>query len=339
MRRFIPLLLVAACSKGAGGLPPLELKYLAPPPAAPAAKPFAGLQAKPYQTLSGHSEEVTCVAFTPDGRYLVSAGYGDMTLRLWSLSNGSELASAGTSRRVYAMGVSPDGSSVIAADVANNVTTYSIVDDRLMAGRSFEVKSGQWTRAALSPNGMLLAMTSFDKKISIVDLAGGKIAWELSTAVAPRGIAFSPSGTRLAVGMYDQTFRVYDLSKGEELSFFVPKAGAQSDVYNIAFSADEKLVATGHMDSSVTIWDYAANRNILNGFVRDASALSVAFSPDGSFLLTGHQNGQITLWDAKTGKQVGALQGHQDAVACLAFSGDGTLLASGSKDRKILIWR
>src|SRR5262249_51349969 len=46
---------------------------------------------QPRATLHGHTEQVLCVAFSPDGKTLASGG-ADNTIRFWEVATGKELA-------------------------------------------------------------------------------------------------------------------------------------------------------------------------------------------------------------------------------------------------------
>jgi len=64
-------------------------------------------------TLTGHTNRVNSVAFSPDGQTLVS-GSGDGTVRLWQVSNGAlrETFDEETGPGVHSVAFSPDGSHV-----------------------------------------------------------------------------------------------------------------------------------------------------------------------------------------------------------------------------------
>ena len=64
--------------------------------------------------LSGHSDSVMSVAFSPDGRRIVS-GSGDKTIRVWDAETGEEVVGPlkGHSDWVMSVAFSPDGRRIV----------------------------------------------------------------------------------------------------------------------------------------------------------------------------------------------------------------------------------
>jgi WD40 repeat protein len=61
------------------------------------------------KTLTGHSDMVTSVVYSPDGRYLASGSW-DNTIKIWEVATGKELRTlTGHSIRVSSVVYSPDG--------------------------------------------------------------------------------------------------------------------------------------------------------------------------------------------------------------------------------------
>ncbi len=93
-----------------------------------------------------------------------------------------------------------------------------------------------------------------------------------------------------------------------------------------AISPDESLVAAGHSDKRVYIWDLhtGKTRLILEGHAEKVTA--VDFSPDGKILASGSQDGTIRLWDPTTGKLIKVLTGFTDDINNIRFTPDGRRL-------------
>jgi WD40 repeat protein len=314
------------------------------------ANPFQLAPARPFfregeelprllKTIGGKGESQMrgSVAATPDGASLVTAGYGDYTVSRWSVADGREMASAKMEYRPTAVALTPDGGSAITLDAYGGVTFWPLTQE----GFGTPVRTGsvgQSQDMAISRDGRYLALASFDKFVTIWDIAARK---EIARATMPtpmRSVAFSPSGQLLAAGSAENTFTLWDLESGSGRTYTIPKVDAKSDVSGIAFSPDGKRLATTHMDSSITLWDVTTQKEVKNFFVSQSSSWSVRFSPDGAIFATATQGGNIHLWHAETGDKLGALQGQPSQPQGLAFSADGSLLFSAGEKGEVAVW-
>jgi WD40 repeat protein/nucleoside phosphorylase len=115
-------------------------------------------------------------------------------------------------------------------------------------------------------------------------------------------------------------------------------AASPSACNAVAWSPSGDLVATGHDDGSVRLWDVVSGQaiRVLDG--HSARVWSVAFAPDGQTLASGSSDHTVRLWDVNTGRFLHAFEGHEDSVSSVAFAPDGQTLASGSYDTTVRLW-
>ena len=152
---------------------------------------------------------------------------------------------------------------------------------------------------------------------------------------AINAMLFSPDGAQLAVAGVNG-ITVYDTHTGEALALLPSPMG---HVTGLAFSADNRLVASADEDSTIHLWNAHTGENITDFTSHTDPIVALAFSPDGTLLASGSFK-EIRLWDLTSGqmRRATVLRGHRDMVTTLAFSPDSKTLASASFYGTILLW-
>jgi len=114
--------------------------------------------------------------------------------------------------------------------------------------------------------------------------------------------------------------------------------GHKGAVTAVAFSPDDRLLASGSADNTVKLWDAATGKEVRTLDGHKNRVTGVAFSPDGERLATASADHTLRLWETATGKELLSLQGHVGPVTCVAYSPDGRHVASGSEDTSVRVW-
>lgn len=312
-----------------------------------AARYSGGAAARPQQAfeIRAHEGAVTALACTRDGMHVVSIGYDDYHLRIWDAATGELADDVTLEARPTDVAVLANGSAVYVVDADGTITAWPLAWDGFGEGRPLAGLAGQSARIAVDASGQRAVTTSWNQPAKLWNLKTGTLVRDLPKSEKMRGVAFSPVAPAVACGSSENYFAVWNLERlsrpiGAVAKHRIPGVAENSDVCSVAYSPDGRRLATGHMDSSISLWDMETGREMFNWYVPDASTMDVVFSPCGTVLATAQHNGKVLLWETETHKTLGGLKAHQGAALAVAFNpADGVTIVTGGEDGVIRVWR
>jgi RNA polymerase sigma factor (sigma-70 family) len=326
---------------GALALPLAALAALAisqaKPMAAPAAAtapvaPAPALSLVTAATLDGHASDVVhALAFSPDGRELVSGG-NDGAAILWDLASAAPRARLrGHTDRVNAVAFAPDGGHAASAGADRVIRVWDAATgtlSRALTGHATAV----WC-LAFAPDGTALASGSDDGEILVWRLDADAPPRRLGSHDGPmRSLLYMPDGRTLVSGANDGLVKWWDVASGRELD----RRHGEGTIRDLSRSADGAVLAV--RDGSDHVLLYAPDRALIGGIAVGRAPAGedarVAVSPDGRQAAAGGADGRLTLWAIPSGRELSHLQ-TAPGIDAIAFSPDGHRIAVGTWDRLV----
>eukprot|EP00056_Hartaetosiga_gracilis_P022120 m.28325 g.28325 ORF g.28325 m.28325 type:complete len:673 (-) comp9461_c0_seq2:54-2072(-) len=203
------------------------------------------------KVLRAHSSPVSCVSFTPDNLFLLSASV-DCTVRLWSLLTFTNVVSyRGHTYPVWHVSFSPLSLYFVTAShdrTARFFSTNQIFTKRVFAGHLLDVNVSEF-----HPNAAYVATGSADKTCRLWEITTGKCVRVFQGhRDSVHTLAFTNDGRFLASGADDWDVIVWDLENGSRVKVL---HGHSDVIYTLKFSIGDTVLASGGADNSVRIWD------------------------------------------------------------------------------------
>ncbi|MBW4633094.1 MAG: CHAT domain-containing protein [Iphinoe sp. HA4291-MV1] len=282
-------------------------------------------------TLTGHSNEVYGVSFSPDGQTIAS-GSLDKTVKLWRRDGSLIITLKGHSAAVYGISFSPNGQMIASGSLDKTVKLWrrdgSLITT--LKGHSDEVYG-----VSFSPDGQTIASGSLDKTVKLWRRDGSLITTLKGHSKGFRRVSFSPNGQTIASASFDKTVKLWR----RDGSLIITLKGHSAEVYDVSFSPDGQTIASASFDKTVKLWRASDGRLITTLTGHSAEVYAVSFSPNGQTIASASRDRTIKLWRASDGSLITTLTGHSIGVNDISFSPNGQTIASASANGIVELWK
>ena len=293
---------------------------------------------------------VTCLAFTPDGKSLVSAGHGNK-LTFWSVATG-RAEKEWTLDTHNVLGLQFDKSGKTLAVTCQD-GTVRILDGTTGTERrqlADPQQRSNHSSASLSPDGKWLVLGHrYGSQFVILDVSSGSLARRISGIDSQNGphIAFTPDGKRFVSPWTDGRLHLIEVDTGASVRDLEsvsagPAPNGGTRVAALALSPDGKrLVYRTLSDRLLRVVDVATGTEVRR-FERTAGPYytasgSLSLTPNGRFVVETSGDASVRVWGVASGKLLRELTATNATFAFSTTSPDGKLVAAAS-DAAIFLW-
>jgi len=254
--------------------------------------------------LKGHTQEVKCVAFSPDGKTLASGG-DDPEIILWNTTTGEvRRRLIGHTNTVWSLAFLDNGLTLASTGEDGTVRLWSMTTGE---GRTLVERPNKLSTLVVLPDQTLAVGGWDDYVIELWDLPSQRQRLTLrGHQGAVRAMALMNAGRQLVTGSWDGTVRLWNLQSGGQSELLTRHPDV---LYAVAVSPDGTTLASGGRDGTVKLLDLNTRQQRLALKGHTGGVNTLAFSANGKLLISGGSD--IRLWRAATDEEVaGAASDH-----------------------------
>ena len=291
-------------------------------------------------TLSGYPR---CVAFSPDGRWLVTGG-DDRLLRIRDAET-FEVTSIhrGHHGSIWALAWAPEGTGVIAAASDGSIRIWPWQPPPPREVVLTNVVADYYKSAlAISPDSRWVTLGTSDGGLALWDIHTGAQKGRVALGTDRLHAAFSADGGELVVSLGIESVRRFSVPDLRPVGIVAlqspegPSLGAELSPGGHWFVG---LGTAAGAEGTLHLWDAREGFRKATWRAHPSQVRGLRFSPDLRWLATGGLDHTTRLWDLRTLQPAAVLEGASNAVTVLAFSPDSRTLAAGGWDHTLRLWR
>ena len=298
---------------------------------------------KPSRILTGHTDAVTSVAFSPDGVFLAT-GSADHTIILYNTANNKIDHKFQVDAWVNSIAFSPDSALLAAGTTtfgSNQITVWDIANQHELVAMDGSISGWGGTSVVFSPYGHVLAWID-ENLVRFTAVPGGTTLFTLIGADPPHAvaaIAYAPDGRSFAT-VDGNDIKLWDIDLENKIGRLRRTlTGHTATVASLVFSPDFSIVVSGSDDKTIKLWNVATGDEVctLHGghslYIED-----IAFVPNAHILASSSADRTINLWDLNTWGIIETITDIAGSIPSIAISPDGQILASASNGGRTMLW-
>ncbi|EGC37333.1 hypothetical protein DICPUDRAFT_46602 [Dictyostelium purpureum] len=281
---------------------------------------------KVLHTLSGHTKEVSHLAWSPNDKYLLSTS-NDSTTKLWNPADGTLLKTfAKHTDYVTCCSWHPDNKRFVTGGNDRNIYLWSI--------ENLNLDQPNGNSSSSSSN---LSNNNYNNHLHIPNQSAQPIkSWQCARV---NDLAIHKDGRQLIVICHEKKIRIYDLENEKKAETSLNEADS---ITSMQLSKDCKYALVNTSCQEIHLWDLE-KQNIVQKYRGQKQGRFVIRScfggVDEAFILSGSEDSTIYIWHRQTGTLLETLSRHSGTVNTVCWSPcSPNIFCSASDDQTIKVW-
>lgn len=299
-------------------------------------------------------QTISSVAFTPDGRYVLSALENAVTL--WDISTGKKIRTfTGNTEVGGLITITPDGKYAVSGGLRTTSQLWDLNMGKRISSFSKVKEKEEWNVALLkvdlsiviSPDGQYALSGGYENTLKLWDIKTGKVIRKFS---GESPVAFSPDGKYVLSGGEREeaekraTMLLSDINTGKVIRTFpgcnpmLPAHFPENMPFNeliwnsVAFFSPDGRYAACSFERTSKLWEIKTGKQI-----KTFSKLELlAFSPDSKHVIA-NDNCTIRMLEITTGREIKSI--YQPAGTCGSIiNPDGRHVIFSLGDGSLKLW-
>ena len=291
-----------------------------------------------YGSLLGHEDDVTALAFSPDGRFAMTAG-DDRTVRLWELPSCRCVRTFTTPKHtIDALYFDPNNLFALSTTAGGLMRLWSIAI--LCRPKAFRaplqlslVTSAE--EAGRQQSEMERLCDEIRQAVKQKDYTAA-LEW---TEQAKKQGGWESARTVLELEGVGDNIRRHTVRESFDSALCTHTLRGHTDsVTCIAVSLDANLIASAGEDEVIQVWNIAEQKRVADIDGHRDHVRSIALTTDAKFLISGSRDGRVRIWNIDSGKNVRTFSERVMTITKIALNPQGRTVAIADGSGVIILW-
>ena len=278
---------------------------------------------------------LSCVAVSPDGRWIAAGGYDDLVVVYDVETLNSVATLSGHTHDLRSLSFAPNSRLLATGGRDKTIRLWNVPGFDLAGtreGHGNAVRALTWTT-----DGQLYSSDSAGKILAWD--SNGRITREHTEPEGVHSLAFAPTGLRIPAVSNAAVSNDAAKAGSPSIPTMIPKSASENDSKpSVLTIQSNELLAMGMNHGTVRLWHLPTNSVLFEAQHPGVEIRSIAFSPDGSTLAVAGSDDAVYLWHVATGRNVLTFDQLGAAVNRVVFTPDGTILAAALHNGSIRLW-